>query len=149
MKRQTKTDTLTELVLEVFRLNGVLLEAGDRMTSTLELTSARWQVLGAISIAEEKLTVAQIGKKMGLSRQAVQRVVNDLERLGFVSLHTNPHHKKARLVGLTDRSLLALEELEVIQSKWAHDVVAGLSGGSLTETVETLKTVRTRCEERG
>jgi hypothetical protein len=39
--------TLTDLVLEVFRLNGRLLAAGDRLSKTVGLTSARWQVLGA------------------------------------------------------------------------------------------------------
>ena len=42
---------LTRLVLELFRLNGRLLAAGDAMTRDLGLTSARWQVLGAVRLA--------------------------------------------------------------------------------------------------
>jgi hypothetical protein len=41
----------TELILETFRLNGLLLEAGDRLVADIGLTSARWQVLGAIALA--------------------------------------------------------------------------------------------------
>jgi hypothetical protein len=62
---------LTDLVLEVFRLNGRLLAAGDRMTRPSGQTSARWQVLGAIN--PEPRTVAQIARVMGLARQSVQR----------------------------------------------------------------------------
>ena len=37
---------LTEIVLLVFRVNGRLLSAGDRLVGDLGLTSARWQMLG-------------------------------------------------------------------------------------------------------
>ncbi|MEM7211572.1 MAG: MarR family transcriptional regulator, partial [Pseudomonadota bacterium] len=40
-------EAVTALILDVFRLNGRLLLAGDRLVSELGLTSARWQILGA------------------------------------------------------------------------------------------------------
>ena len=52
---------LTELVLTVFRVNGLLLDAGDRMTKDLGLTSARWQVMGALE--QGPLTAAQIARE--------------------------------------------------------------------------------------
>ena len=60
-------ECLTELVLETFRLNGAILVAGNRMTKPHGLTSARWQVMGAIDIAGTPLTVAQIARRMGLA----------------------------------------------------------------------------------
>ncbi len=44
----SKGSAFTELILEVFRLNGLLLEAGDRITQPVGLSSARWQVLGVV-----------------------------------------------------------------------------------------------------
>jgi hypothetical protein len=41
----------TELVLEIFRLNGVLLTQGDRLVDDIGLTSARWQVRGAAALS--------------------------------------------------------------------------------------------------
>jgi hypothetical protein len=41
----------TELVLEIFRLNGVLLTQGDRLVDDIGLTSARWQVMGAAALS--------------------------------------------------------------------------------------------------
>ncbi len=49
-------DGLNDLVLKVFRLNGRLLNAADRLTEGSGLTAARWQVLGAV--LHEPLTVA-------------------------------------------------------------------------------------------
>jgi DNA-binding MarR family transcriptional regulator len=33
----------------------------------------------------------------------VQRIVNDLQKLGFVTLEENPHHRRASLVALTEK----------------------------------------------
>src|SRR5260221_10621052 len=86
-----RTHALTELMLEVFRLNGRLLASGDRLVAALGLTSARWQVLGAISLGGNRLPVAHIARNMGLTRQAVQRVVNELAAAGLVDFPPNPY----------------------------------------------------------
>ena len=56
---------LTDLILEVFKLNGRLLTAGDQLVSSLGLTSARWQVLGAIALSGVPQPVANIARNMG------------------------------------------------------------------------------------
>jgi hypothetical protein len=42
---------MTGLIIEVFRLNGDLLAAGDFLVGDIGLTSARWQVLGSIALS--------------------------------------------------------------------------------------------------
>jgi DNA-binding MarR family transcriptional regulator len=70
VKHSPSEAAMTDLVLEIFRVNGLLLAVGDRLTKELGLTSARWQVMGAL--ADGPLTAAQIARKMGLKRQSVQ-----------------------------------------------------------------------------
>lgn len=94
-------DAATALVLEIFRSSGALLAAGDRLVGDLGLTSARWQVLGAVALAAQPLPVARIARDMGITRQGVQRTVNELAKAGLVSFADNPHHLRARLVLLT------------------------------------------------
>src|SRR5947209_4707021 len=91
----------TALVVEAFRVYGVLIALGDRLSSGTGLTSARWQVLGAIALGGP-LTVAQIARTMGLTRQNVQRLVDDLETAGIVRRTAHPDSRRARLVALTD-----------------------------------------------
>ena len=81
---------LTELILEVFRLNGHLLAAGDALVRDLGLTSARWQVIGAIALSPVPLSVSQVARNMGLSRQNVQRIANELESQGVLQFEPNP-----------------------------------------------------------
>lgn len=145
MERSSKEDVVTELILETFRLNGQLLEAGDRLTGPLGLTSARWQVLGAIETEGRPLTVAQIGRRMGLSRQAVQRIINDLEPLGFVRLEDNPDHKRARLVALTPSCVEKMKELDQVQARWAKELAQDFSETTLQRTVNLMVEIRERC----
>lgn len=56
------------LVIEVFRLNGGQLAIGNALGANLGLTSARWQVLGTISLSPVPLPVAHIARNMGLAR---------------------------------------------------------------------------------
>ena len=96
-------DAVTDLVLDLFRLNNRVLTSGDRLVAQLGLTSARWQILGAIVEAERPEPVAWLARDMGGSRQNVQRIVNDLEKEGLVEFQPNPHHRRAQLVVLTDK----------------------------------------------
>ena len=78
-------EVLTALILEVFRFNGRLLVAGDRLVAELGLTSARWQVMGAIALSPQPEPVARLARSMGLNRQGVQRIVNELAAEGPVA----------------------------------------------------------------
>ena len=59
---------VTSLFLEAFRFNGRLLAAGDQLVAGLGLTSARWQVLGAVALADRPQPVALFGIYMFMSR---------------------------------------------------------------------------------
>lgn len=93
--RTARGEAATELVLRVFRANGVLLAAGDRLAAEQGLTSARWQVLGALALAGRPLTVAQIARRMGLTRQSVQASVDRLRRATLLEADENPDHRRS------------------------------------------------------
>ena len=65
------SDAVTDLVLEIFRLNGCLIASGDALVAKIGLTSARWQVLGAIAMQAGPAPVVRIADAMGLTRQSV------------------------------------------------------------------------------
>ncbi|MEO5336691.1 MAG: MarR family transcriptional regulator [Magnetospirillum sp. WYHS-4] len=145
MVRSDEGEAFTDLLLETFRLNGRLLAAGDRLVADLGLTSARWQVLGAL--AEEPRTVSGIARAMGLTRQAVQRVANELVAEGFLAWRDNPAHRRAKLVDPTERGRTALAEIERRQAVWADRVAQGLGSGRLAAAAGLLRDLRRRLEE--
>lgn len=135
---------LTDLILDTFRLNGRLLAAGDGLIGDLGLSSARWQVIGAI--AEAPLPVAQIARNMGLTRQAVQRLANVLAEDELVEFAENPDHRRSKLVCLTDSGRSVLDEIDRRQMAWVNDLASGLTRKSIEDAVEVLREVRDRLE---
>ena len=137
IKRTRGGDALTSLVLDVFRLNNLLLTAGDRLVAGLGLTSARWQVLGAVMDAERPQPVAWLARNLGGNRQNVQRIVNDLQGEGLVAFEPNPHHRRAQLVVLTDKGRRAYDAAIRLQVPWINT----LSDGLLLKDIETARRV--------
>lgn len=136
----------TGLVIEVFRMNGDLLAAGDALVGDLGLTSARWQVLGAIALSPVPLPVAHIARNMGLTRQAVQRLVDDMRADGFVRLEPNPHHRRAMLVLATERGDTAYRAAIARQERWADALTAGLSAEAFEAASALLCEMQRRIE---
>jgi DNA-binding MarR family transcriptional regulator len=131
-KRTPAGDALTGLILDLFRLNSLLLTAGDRLVAGLGLTSARWQILGAIIAAERPQPVAWLARDLGANRQNVQRIVNDLQKEGLVAFEINPHHRRAQLVVLTDKGRQIYDAAGRLQVPWIN----GLSDGLLIKDLE-------------
>ena len=126
-KRTVAGDALTGLVLDLFRVNTLLLTAGDRLVAPLGLTSARWQILGAIVAAERPQPVAWLARNLGANRQNVQRIINDLHRDGHVAFAPNPHHRRAQLVMLTDKGRQTFDAAMRVQAPWVNRISAGIS----------------------
>ena len=110
-----------DLVLSLFRLNGLLITEGDNMTEALGLTSARWKVIGVIALSNSGLTVPGIARVLGQSRQAVQRITDVMVTDGLLSYQSNPKHKRSVLVVLTEEGKTAYKDLRDVQDPWAID----------------------------
>jgi DNA-binding MarR family transcriptional regulator len=139
---------LTALILEVFRLNGTLLAEGDRLVRDLGLTSARWQVLGAVALAEAPLTVAGIARAMGLTRQSVRRTVGELQASGLVVLQPNPAHRRAGLVALTPAGAAAYAAADARQHPWADALAKGIGAAEVAAATDLLRALRRRLDPR-
>jgi DNA-binding MarR family transcriptional regulator len=138
--------SLTDLVIDVFRLNGALLASGDDLVADLGLTSARWQVLGAIAFSPVPLPVAHLARNMGLTRQAVQRSVDEMRNDGLIRLDPNPHHKRAMLVAMTERGESAYRAAMKRQGGWADVLAAGLSPEGVEAASSLLRELRRRLD---
>ncbi len=139
-------EAVTALILDVFRLNGRLQLAGDRLVSELGLTSARWQILGAIAYAERPESVAWHARTMGVHRQGVQRIVNELEKEGIVEFQPNPHHKRAHLVVLTPKGQDLFEAAISLQAPWVNELSKGLSTDDIATAQQVIGLLKKRLQ---
>jgi DNA-binding MarR family transcriptional regulator len=132
---------LTEILLLVFRVNGQLLAAGDRLVDGLGLTSARWQMLGAVALSDDPRTAPQLGAQMGMTRQAAQKQLDLLLDDGLVAAEANPGHARSPLYVLTRKGTSVYAETARIQADWANQLVSGLSARDLKTTRRLLETL--------
>ena len=137
---------MTSLILDVFRLNGQLVLAGDRLVAELGLTSARWQVLGAIAYANRPKSVAWHARNMGVHRQGVQRIVNELKKDNIVEFQPNPNHKRAQLVVLTPKGQKLFENALVLQVPWVNALADGLSREDVATTQAVISHLKQHLE---
>jgi DNA-binding MarR family transcriptional regulator len=142
--RSAAGDALTELVLRVFRLNGLFLAAAEGMARPAGLTAARWQVLGAVLRGPR--TVSGIARAMGLTRQSVQRLADALVEDGLAEYAPNPAHRRARLLRPTDKGWEAIGTIRPLQYAWTGRVTGDVDAAELRTAVATLDRVIAQLE---
>lgn len=113
-------EVFTQLILEVFRVNGLLLKTGDHLTKPVGLSSARWQVLGVIE--HGPVPVAHVARLMGLTRQSVQQTADGLAEDGLIDYIENPHHRRAKLMVMTPKGRQALDYVLPRHADWANRI---------------------------
>lgn len=142
MQRTASGEIVNQIIHETFQLNGILLERGNEIAEPFGLTSARWQVLSAIDLEGRPLTVAQIARRMGLARQSVQRIINDLTELDMVMSAENVDHKRSRLISLTPLGAEALQKTEDAQKHIVNQIAEAFTAKQLATTLRVLEEMK-------
>jgi DNA-binding MarR family transcriptional regulator len=136
--RRGPQDAWSEFVLTVFDVNGLITEAGERISRPLGQSAARWHVLGR---AFRPQTVAEMAAEMGHARQSVQRVADVLQREGLIAYLPHPADRRTKLVELTPRGHEVLGAIYERQVAWFAKIVSQLSEAKLRELTVALKQV--------
>lgn len=134
----TKADKLTTISLSVFRLSGQLAEWGDHFCQPHGLTTARWQVLGAISLAPQPPNVPQIAVAMGMTRQGALKQINLLVAEGLVQPLPNPMHKRSPLYALTKKGKTVYDVLVDLWNKHAQKMASEFTVTDLDAAIRVL-----------
>ena len=128
-----------DLVLSIFRLNGLLIAEGDAMTEKLGLTHARWKVIGAVALSQNGLTVPGIARVLGQSRQAVQRITDVMALDGLLEYSSNPKHKRSVLVLLSEQGKEVYNTLREVQDPWAIDATGEIPAEELETALRLIQ----------
>lgn len=139
MKKPDRTaagDAFALFSISVIRLAAHLTAAGDTLAKPAGQSSARWQVLAAASHAS--MSVAEIGRMLGLARQGVQRIADILETEGLVRYEDNPAHQRAKLLMLTQQGQTILHDIQTRQAAWADALGAEIGADDLRSTAAVL-----------
>ena len=100
---------MQHLVADVFELAGALRRDGEAIAKLAGQTQARWQVMW--TAATGQLSVAMIARRLGLARQSVQRVADEIVAQGLASFEPNPDHQRSPLLILTSAGQAVLDAI--------------------------------------
>ncbi len=134
-----------EMVVSIFRLNTLFLSLGNEIARPAGQTSARWFVLAAAYMQPQ--TVSQIARRMGVSRQGVQRTADLLWKENFLIFRENKEHKNANLVELTEKGRKAMEAIAKEQKIWAEQWIKKIGTENLEATLANLKRIEEVCRK--
>jgi DNA-binding MarR family transcriptional regulator len=128
---------LTAVILTTFRLNGRLLDAAQQFAAAGHITAAWWQVLGGV--LDEPRTVAEIGRRMGMTRQGVQRVADLLVERGLAEYRSNPAHRRAKLLACTEAGYWAIRRISLAVVPWGNGIGAEIGADELRRALAAME----------
>ena len=127
------------VVADVYELAGALRRRGDELAGQLGQTQARWQVLSVVS--EGDWTVPAAARRLGVSRQAVQRIADLLVEDELARYEDNPAHRRSPLLHLTDAGRDVLARIEAANHARSATLLAGISDEDLAVARRVLRTL--------
>jgi DNA-binding MarR family transcriptional regulator len=137
-----------KLIYEILRLYGRLIASGDALVDDLGLTSARWMVLGTVQGHCDPLTVSELARIIGQSRQSIQRLANEMLDDGLIVFSANPVHRRAHLLLLTEKGKSIADEVEQRRIAWTQGLAAQISNQKLSAAIEILAELRGALDRR-
>lgn len=132
-----RATALALLVADVYELAGAFRRSGDALAGRVAQSQARWQVLSVLS--EGEWTVPSVAHRLGVSRQAVQRVADVLASEDLVRFVDNPAHRRSPLVELTRSGRTTLGHITESSHAWRSRLAAHFSTTELEDTRATLR----------
>lgn len=142
--RTPQAEILSELTLVLLELQSAMAEKTGEFTAPHGQTPARWKVMAAA--AAGVLTVPQIARRMGLTRQAVQKVANDLAADGLARFAPNPDHKASPHFKLTRRGAALEKKITGGYVRWANAFARGTDPKKIRAATRTLRALAQRLD---
>src|SRR5215204_7127676 len=113
------------LVADVLECAGALRRYGDALTRPLGQTEVRGAVMSVLSGGAR--TVPQVARRLGVTRQSVQRIANLLAAEGLIEGSANPDNARSPLFRLSKRGEDLLAAITRAADPWLHCVGEELS----------------------
>jgi DNA-binding MarR family transcriptional regulator len=91
--------TVASFIADILELAGLFRRVADDIARQEGQTQARWYALSVFS--EDPLTVSRAARRLGTTRQAVQRSADELIAQGLAIAEPNPDHRTSPFITLT------------------------------------------------
>lgn len=132
--------TMTDKNAFGFLLNDVtrfLRKQFDRRAVRFDLTRAQWRALKRLSY-NEGLRQAELAEQLELEPIAIGRVIDRLQKAGFVERRADPNDRRAWRLHLTPRAHAVVGDMEKISTELIREAQKGISASDMKALMATL-----------
>ena len=138
---------LHDLFREVFKLQAALSGIMDTVHEQAGLSTSQHKIMRALSHIGPA-TVPDIASMLGVSRQFVQTVCNNLLSFEYIEFAANPRHKRSKLAALTERGRNAFRQARKNENKIIEQALPGIDPVKATEACKLLENIRTAVQNK-
>jgi DNA-binding MarR family transcriptional regulator len=146
--RNNKNETgqvLHDLFKEVFELHSALSKIMDRVHVKAGFSTSQKKIMQTLNNIESA-TVPDMAASLGVSRQFVQTVCNDLFALGFLKFSDNPRHKRSKIAALTDRGVAAFQNAQQNENMIIEEAFPDIKTHRIKDAHALLQYIRKRIQ---
>ncbi len=138
---------LHDLFREVFELHAALSAIMDTVHEQAGLNTSQHKIMRSLSHIGPA-TVPDIAAVLGVSRQFVQTVCNNLLSCEFIEFAANPRHKRSKLAVLTERGRNAFRQARKNENRIIEQALPGIDPVKATEACKLLESIRTAVQKK-
>lgn len=110
----------------------------DESLAPLGLSQAKWVPLRYLAHAGGSLPQRKLADQVGIEGPSLVRILDELERLGFIERQTNNSDRRAKTIRLTDQARPLITELEQKAEDLRRAILDGISDKDISVFCEVL-----------
>lgn len=137
----SETSNYTSIGYLIADLNRLYGRVFDRRAAPLGLTRVQWRALKRIHQAEG-ITQTELADLMDMEPIAVGRVLDRLQKAGFIERHSDPNDRRVWRLHLSPQSTQIMEAIEQVSVGVREDSVAGVDPAELATALKVLTHIR-------
>jgi DNA-binding MarR family transcriptional regulator len=145
-KKTPESNALTDLIRTVLRMNTTVQKSGTRLMRGTGITNARWQILSELSAFEKRVTVSELARHMGLTRQAIQRITDDMASDGLVEFVENLGDARAMHLLVTEAGKATYDEALEREWQWTNAIAEDFDAEQIARAVTLLEAIMQRMQ---
>jgi DNA-binding MarR family transcriptional regulator len=132
---------LHDLFREVFALQAALSTIMDHAHLLAGLSTSQHKIMRVLTRIGPA-TVPDIATALGVSRQFVQTVCNQMLADGLIAFAPNPRHRRSQLVGFTERGQAAFQQARRKENRIIEQVLPGIDAQRAADACSLLEAIR-------
>lgn len=113
----------------------------DRRLQALGMTQAQWRAIARLA-RNEGMTQVDLAEGLETQPITVTRLVDRMEKAGWVERRAHPHDRRAVRLFLTPRSQPILAEMHARAAETMSDAMRGITAGAYKELLDTLDHIK-------